>query len=106
MLLKSCKGNKSFSISVINHKTKTMLSLKWCHAIVETYFNVSMYNRALCFLVCCYICCDFQLKEPIGKGEFGDVMLGVLKGDKVAVKMLKDSSEAAQKVLAEASLMT
>ncbi|XP_066993282.1 tyrosine-protein kinase CSK [Anabrus simplex] len=49
---------------------------------------------------------DLELKESIGKGEFGDVMLGVLKGEKVAVKMLKDSSEAAQKVLAEASLMT
>jgi c-src tyrosine kinase len=48
----------------------------------------------------------FQLRESIGKGEFGDVMLGILRGDKVAVKMLKDSSEAAQKFLAEASLMT
>jgi len=47
-----------------------------------------------------------QLKESIGKGEFGDVMLGILRGEKVAVKMLKDSSEAAQKFLAEASLMT
>jgi len=47
-----------------------------------------------------------QLKEPIGKGEFGDVMLGILRGEKVAVKVLKDSSEAAQKFLAEASLMT
>ncbi|XP_047004411.1 tyrosine-protein kinase CSK isoform X1 [Schistocerca americana] len=49
---------------------------------------------------------DLELKEPIGKGEFGDVMLGLLRGERVAVKMLKDSSEAAQKVLAEASLMT
>jgi serine/threonine protein kinase len=48
----------------------------------------------------------FQLRESIGKGEFGDVMLGILRGDKVAVKMLKNSSEAAQKFLAEASLMT
>lgn len=49
---------------------------------------------------------DLQLKESIGKGEFGDVMLGYLKGDKVAVKMLKDSTAAAQKFLAEASVMT
>lgn len=48
----------------------------------------------------------FQLRESIGKGEFGDVMLGILRGEKVAVKMLKDSCEAAQKFLTEASLMT
>nr|CAD7405367.1 unnamed protein product [Timema cristinae] len=47
-----------------------------------------------------------KLRESIGKGEFGDVMLGILRGEKVAVKMLKDSSEAAQKFLAEATLMT
>ena len=47
-----------------------------------------------------------QLKESIGKGEFGDVMLGSYKGEKVAVKILKDSSKAAQKFLAEASVMT
>ncbi|XP_046454047.1 tyrosine-protein kinase CSK-like [Daphnia pulex] len=49
---------------------------------------------------------DLQLKESIGKGEFGDVMLGSFKGEKVAVKILKDSSKAAQKFLAEASVMT
>ncbi|KAJ9584755.1 hypothetical protein L9F63_020905 [Diploptera punctata] len=49
---------------------------------------------------------ELELRESIGKGEFGDVMLGILRGDKVAVKMLKDSSEAAQKFLTEASLMT
>ncbi|XP_026463781.1 tyrosine-protein kinase CSK-like [Ctenocephalides felis] len=49
---------------------------------------------------------ELQIKESIGKGEFGDVMLGLLGGQKVAVKMLKDSSEAAQKFLAEASVMT
>ncbi|KAG5670434.1 hypothetical protein PVAND_000699 [Polypedilum vanderplanki] len=49
---------------------------------------------------------DLHLKESIGKGEFGDVMLGYLKGEKVAVKMLKDSTAAAQKFLAEASVMT
>lgn len=48
---------------------------------------------------------DLEIRENIGKGEFGDVMLGILKGQRVAVKMLKDS-EAANKFLAEASLMT
>ncbi|XP_031635662.1 tyrosine-protein kinase CSK isoform X2 [Contarinia nasturtii] len=48
---------------------------------------------------------DLQLRESIGKGEFGDVMLGILRGEKVAVKMLKDDG-AAQKFLAEASVMT
>ncbi|KAF4532664.1 hypothetical protein B566_EDAN002899 [Ephemera danica] len=49
---------------------------------------------------------ELEIKEPIGKGEFGDVMLGLLRGERVAVKRLKDGSEAAQKFLAEASLMT
>ncbi|CAH1407086.1 unnamed protein product [Nezara viridula] len=49
---------------------------------------------------------ELEYREPIGKGEFGDVMLAIFRGEKVAVKMLKDSSEAAQKFLAEASLMT
>lgn len=49
---------------------------------------------------------SFQLREPLGKGEFGEVFLGILRNEKVAVKMLKDSSEAAQKFLTEASLMT
>lgn len=48
---------------------------------------------------------DLLLHESIGKGEFGDVLLGNLRGDKVAVKMLKDDG-AAQKFLAEASVMT
>lgn len=48
---------------------------------------------------------DLQLRESIGKGEFGDVMLGYLRNEKVAVKMLKDDG-AAQKFLAEASVMT
>lgn len=47
-----------------------------------------------------------QLLDPIGKGEFGDVLLGSLLGQKVAVKRLKDSSRAAQGLLVEASLMT
>ncbi|KAK7590335.1 hypothetical protein V9T40_001948 [Parthenolecanium corni] len=49
---------------------------------------------------------ELQLDECIGKGEFGDVLLGTLRNEKVAVKILKNSSEAAQKFLAEASLMT
>uniref|UniRef100_A0A8D8X7R0 Tyrosine-protein kinase n=1 Tax=Cacopsylla melanoneura TaxID=428564 RepID=A0A8D8X7R0_9HEMI len=49
---------------------------------------------------------DLELCETIGKGEFGDVLLGKLRGETVAVKMLKDNSSAAQKFLAEASLMT
>lgn len=48
---------------------------------------------------------DLQLRENIGKGEFGDVMLGILRNEKVAVKMLKDES-AVQKFLTEASVMT
>lgn len=35
-----------------------------------------------------------QICEPIGKGEFGEVMLGKWKKQRVAVKVLKDSSEA------------
>ncbi|CAL4102300.1 unnamed protein product, partial [Meganyctiphanes norvegica] len=49
---------------------------------------------------------DLQLSESIGKGEFGDVLLGNLLGQKVAVKRLKDNCRAAQGLLEEASLMT
>ncbi|KAK8403578.1 hypothetical protein O3P69_000556 [Scylla paramamosain] len=51
---------------------------------------------------------DLQLLDStcIGKGEFGDVVLGEWKGNKVAVKRLKDSSKAAQGLLDEACLMT
>ncbi|KAG1659904.1 Tyrosine-protein kinase CSK [Nymphon striatum] len=49
---------------------------------------------------------DLKLGEVLGKGEFGDVLLGSLRSQKVAVKVLKDSSKAAQKFLAEASVMT
>ncbi|KXJ27222.1 Tyrosine-protein kinase CSK [Exaiptasia diaphana] len=49
---------------------------------------------------------QLKLLEPIGKGEFGDVLLGEYKGQKVAVKSLKDDSRAAQQFLAEASVMT
>ncbi|CAH2049387.1 unnamed protein product, partial [Iphiclides podalirius] len=49
---------------------------------------------------------DLEIRENIGKGEFGDVMLGILNGgQKVAVKILKDR-EAASKFRAEASLMS
>lgn len=49
---------------------------------------------------------DLKLGEILGKGEFGDVLLGCYRGQKVAVKKLKDSSKAAQDFLTEASLMT
>ncbi|CAG9769905.1 unnamed protein product [Ceutorhynchus assimilis] len=38
--------------------------------------------------------CTKLVCEPIGKGEFCEVMLGKWKNQKVAVKVLKDSSEA------------
>ncbi|XP_031336019.1 tyrosine-protein kinase CSK [Photinus pyralis] len=37
---------------------------------------------------------ELEICEPIGKGEFGEVMLGKWKKQRVAVKVLKDSSEA------------
>ncbi|XP_019866382.2 tyrosine-protein kinase CSK-like isoform X2 [Aethina tumida] len=37
---------------------------------------------------------ELQIKEPIGKGEFCEVKLGYWKKNKVAVKVLNDSSEA------------
>lgn len=37
---------------------------------------------------------EIEICESIGKGEFGEVMLGKWKKEKVAVKVLKDSSEA------------
>ncbi|RWS13873.1 Tyrosine-protein kinase CSK-like protein [Dinothrombium tinctorium] len=50
---------------------------------------------------------DFgDCREVLGKGEFGDVRLAWYRGQKVAVKILIDSSKAAQSFLAEASLMT
>lgn len=49
---------------------------------------------------------SLQMLESLGKGEFGEVRLGMLRGEKVAVKVLKEQSKAAQKFLAEASLMT
>lgn len=49
---------------------------------------------------------DLKLGEVLGKGEFGDVLLGTHRNKKVAVKVLKDSCKAAQNFLAEASVMT
>lgn len=46
-----------------------------------------------------------QIREQLGKGEFGEVSLGMWKNKRVAVKMLKDSGEAMQKFLEEAQLM-
>jgi len=45
--------------------------------------------------------------EKIGKGEFGDVWLGLYKDKKVAIKAMKDlRTRNAQRFLAEASVMT
>ncbi|XP_064620073.1 tyrosine-protein kinase CSK-like [Lineus longissimus] len=49
---------------------------------------------------------QLELGDTIGKGEFGAVLKGVFKGQKIAVKTLKDDTRAAQGFLAEASLMT
>ncbi|KAK1157886.1 tyrosine-protein kinase CSK [Huso huso] len=48
---------------------------------------------------------DLKLLQPIGKGEFGDVMLGDYRGNKVAVKCIKHDATA-QAFIAEASVMT
>ncbi|XP_014781693.1 tyrosine-protein kinase CSK isoform X3 [Octopus bimaculoides] len=47
-----------------------------------------------------------EIKEPIGKGEFGDVYKGCYNQQLVAVKQLKDRNRAAQTFLKEASVMT
>lgn len=49
---------------------------------------------------------ELELGAVLGKGEFGDVFEGQYKGQKVAVKSVKDKSKAAQAFLAEASVMT
>ncbi|XP_012867418.1 PREDICTED: tyrosine-protein kinase CSK [Dipodomys ordii] len=48
---------------------------------------------------------ELKLLQTIGKGEFGDVMLGDYRGNKVAVKCIKNDATA-QAFLAEASVMT
>ncbi|OCT87060.1 tyrosine-protein kinase CSK [Xenopus laevis] len=48
---------------------------------------------------------DLKLQHTIGKGEFGDVMLGELQGVKVAVKCIKNDATA-QAFIAEALVMT
>ncbi|XP_065836431.1 tyrosine-protein kinase CSK-like [Oscarella lobularis] len=49
---------------------------------------------------------DLSIGASIGKGEFGDVHSGMYKGQKVAIKTLKDDQAAIQSFLQEASLMT
>uniref|UniRef100_A0A8C7XEJ1 Tyrosine-protein kinase n=1 Tax=Oryzias sinensis TaxID=183150 RepID=A0A8C7XEJ1_9TELE len=48
---------------------------------------------------------DLKLQQVIGKGEFGDVMVGDYRGTKVAVKCIKNDATA-QAFIAEASVMT
>ncbi|XP_075713920.1 tyrosine-protein kinase CSK [Rhinoderma darwinii] len=48
---------------------------------------------------------DLKLLQIIGKGEFGDVMLGDYRGSKVAVKCIKNDATA-QAFVAEALVMT
>ncbi|XP_057203271.1 tyrosine-protein kinase CSK [Triplophysa rosa] len=48
---------------------------------------------------------DLKLLQSIGKGEFGDVMVGDYRGSKVAVKCIKHDATA-QAFIAEASVMT
>ena len=50
---------------------------------------------------------DVKIQEKIGKGEFGDVMLGNYKGQKVAIKVMKDMQpQRTKQFLAEATVMT
>ncbi|TNN37452.1 Tyrosine-protein kinase CSK [Liparis tanakae] len=48
---------------------------------------------------------ELKLLQTIGKGEFGDVMVGDYRGNKVAVKCIKNDATA-QAFIAEASVMT
>uniref|UniRef100_A0A8B9RI11 Tyrosine-protein kinase n=1 Tax=Astyanax mexicanus TaxID=7994 RepID=A0A8B9RI11_ASTMX len=48
---------------------------------------------------------ELKLLQAIGKGEFGDVMVGDYRGTKVAVKCIKHDATA-QAFVAEASVMT
>lgn len=50
---------------------------------------------------------DVKIQERIGKGEFGDVMLGSYQGQKVAIKVMKDMQpQRTKQFLAEATVMT
>jgi len=49
---------------------------------------------------------ELHLGSILGKGDFGDVFEGKFRGEKVAVKSVKDRTKAAQAFLAEASIMT
>lgn len=49
---------------------------------------------------------ELSLGDAIGKGEFADVFVGRYNGQKVAVKVLKNSGKVAESILSEASLMT
>ncbi|KAL5004292.1 hypothetical protein ScPMuIL_017748 [Solemya velum] len=49
---------------------------------------------------------ELHMGEKIGKGEFGAVLRGTYKGSAVAIKQLKDTDNAAQSFLKEASVMT
>ena len=50
---------------------------------------------------------DVKIQEKIGKGEFGDVMLGLYQNYKVAIKVMKDvQPQRAKQFLAEATVMT
>uniref|UniRef100_A0A669BYF2 Tyrosine-protein kinase n=1 Tax=Oreochromis niloticus TaxID=8128 RepID=A0A669BYF2_ORENI len=76
----------------------------------EVYFENLMQPRALYFIS--YSMSgwslsrkDLKLQQVIGKGEFGDVMVGDYRGTKVAVKCIKNDATA-QAFIAEASVMT
>ena len=50
---------------------------------------------------------DVKIQEKIGKGEFGDVMLGSFQSQKVAIKVMKDMQpQRTKQFLAEATVMT
>ncbi len=50
---------------------------------------------------------DVKIQEKIGKGEFGDVMLGFYESQKVAIKVMKDMQpQRTKQFLAEATVMT